>query len=364
MATNPMQRKARNSFILGVLITLLIMGAIVGFLVYQITNMKKEEETRLASLVTIYTLNQDVSSGQMLTEDMFSRMKVERNTVPNNAASTVETISNYFLQDQDGNSIITRNEDGVAKNYVLINNQGYAISTDETGRDYIRYNNETRYIEYSEVPLVAKIDLKRNTVITSEMFSRTDEKVTADLREQEYNMILLSSELTSEDFVDVRLRLPSGADFIVLSKKRVEIPNVGGTDSDTMIRLKLTEDEILTMGSAIVENYMVNGSKLYTTKYVEPGLQDTATPTYVARQEIINLITQNPNIINTAKQEIYNRFTNDTVGTRSTINSEVSRTEEDERKGNIESKVQEEIQAAQDARRAYLESLSSGSTDY
>ena len=32
MASNPMQRKARNSFLLGMIITLLITGAIIVFL--------------------------------------------------------------------------------------------------------------------------------------------------------------------------------------------------------------------------------------------------------------------------------------------------------------------------------------------
>ena len=35
MATNPMQRKARNSFLLGVVITLVIAGLIIAFLILQ-----------------------------------------------------------------------------------------------------------------------------------------------------------------------------------------------------------------------------------------------------------------------------------------------------------------------------------------
>ena len=35
MAVNPMQRKARNSFLLGMLITLLIAAVIVAFLMIQ-----------------------------------------------------------------------------------------------------------------------------------------------------------------------------------------------------------------------------------------------------------------------------------------------------------------------------------------
>ena len=34
MAMNPMQRKANNSFLLGIVITLLITGTIIGFLIF------------------------------------------------------------------------------------------------------------------------------------------------------------------------------------------------------------------------------------------------------------------------------------------------------------------------------------------
>ena len=46
MASNPMQRKARNSFLLGMIITLLITGAIIVFLFLQLNQQiqaKKEE---------------------------------------------------------------------------------------------------------------------------------------------------------------------------------------------------------------------------------------------------------------------------------------------------------------------------------
>ena len=42
MATNPMQKKTRSSFILGVLITFLIMAVIVGLLLYQLKKMKSK----------------------------------------------------------------------------------------------------------------------------------------------------------------------------------------------------------------------------------------------------------------------------------------------------------------------------------
>ena len=41
MATNPMQRKARNSFLLGMLIMLLITGIIIGLLGFQLVKIKQ-----------------------------------------------------------------------------------------------------------------------------------------------------------------------------------------------------------------------------------------------------------------------------------------------------------------------------------
>ena len=38
--TNPMQRKAKNSFLLGVLLTMLVMGVIVGLLFLKIITQR------------------------------------------------------------------------------------------------------------------------------------------------------------------------------------------------------------------------------------------------------------------------------------------------------------------------------------
>ena len=38
MATNPMQRKARNSFLLGMLVMLLISGIVIALLLMQLMN--------------------------------------------------------------------------------------------------------------------------------------------------------------------------------------------------------------------------------------------------------------------------------------------------------------------------------------
>ena len=87
MATNPMQRKARNSFLLGMVVMLLITGVIIGFLFMQLMNKNKKEQEELKASVNAYVLNQDVSSGQVITTDMLTLQVVNKTLVPSNATS-------------------------------------------------------------------------------------------------------------------------------------------------------------------------------------------------------------------------------------------------------------------------------------
>lgn len=107
MATNPMQRKARISFILGMLVMLLISSVIIGFLFMQLMQKNKKEEEEQAQNAKAYVLNQDVSSGQIITKDMLTLQTVNRTLVPSNATSDLSIIDNYSLQDKEGNEIGT-----------------------------------------------------------------------------------------------------------------------------------------------------------------------------------------------------------------------------------------------------------------
>lgn len=298
MATNPMQKKARNSFILGILVTVVVMGLIVALLLMQLMKLKDEEAERQARLVSVYALNTDVKSGDTVDASMLTKVTTDSSAAPTDAVSL---------------GLITENT-------------------------------------------IAKIDLTAGTIITESMLSESDDVLTSDVRLQEYNMLKLASQITSDDYIDIRLRMPSGLDYIVVSKKRVEIPTIDGIDSVNTIWVKLTEDETLAMSNAIVEAYKMEGAILYTTKYVEPGTQEKATPTYVPSAETVNLITQNPNVVDEAKQAMYKRY-NDYTSIRNNINSELSQIEADDAAGNVNTGVADEVTAAQEQRQSYLDAL-------
>lgn len=53
--------------------------------------------------------------------------------------------------------------------------------------------------------------------------SVAEEELANDLREQEFNMLLVQTNQKKGDFVDVRIIFPNGENYIVLSKSRLLI---------------------------------------------------------------------------------------------------------------------------------------------
>ena len=216
--------------------------------------------------------------------------------------------------------------------------------------------DEFYYLEYE----LAKIDLNANTVMTRDYVVQSDAVVTDDVRRQEYNVVVLPLDLTTGDYIDIRLMLPNGQDFIVVSKKEVEIPIVGDTDSQTTMWVDLSEDEILHMSCAIVDAARVTGAKLYATKYTDPGMQRAATPTYAVNSETSALLTNNPNILESAMTELTNRYSQ---GNSANLRNEYIQPEIDgqgeQGQSNLETQMQDSITRSQEERVDYLEGLTS-----
>lgn len=360
MATNPMQRKARNSFLLGMLVMLLIAGVVIALLFMQLMNKTKKEQEELKASVNAYVLNQDVSSGQVITTDMLTLQTVNRNLVPSNATSDISLIENYALQDKEGNDIYTKYDSNNNPTlYIKKDSKEYEVKKEEeTDNYYIEKNNSKEYLELNTVPLVAKVTMKKNTLITTELLSKSDNIVQDDVRKQEYNMIVLPMDLVTGDYIDIRIMLPSGQDYIVVSKKEVEIPNVNGVDSEDTIWVNLSEDEILHMSCAIIDAYQIKGAKIYATKYTEAGMQEAATPTYPINESTSRLLQNDPNILEKAMNEIASRYSNTNASQlRNDYINNVINSQGEQAQSNIETNMQESITNSKNSRKEYLDSL-------
>lgn len=361
MAVNPMQRKARLSFLLGMILTLIITGIVIALLILKTNDLQKTIDDSNKSRVSVLVLNTDVKSGEVITQGMLEEKSVDSATVPGNAFNPKIKIKEFSYQDQSGNEIKTEISKNEVKHTISID--GKPVQLEYDSKDNKFYKEGTKEaVELKTVPLVAKIDMNANTVITPDLFTQSDEKTDDTTREEEYNMLVLPIGLVNGDYIDVRLSLPTGQDYIVLSKKKVTIPDIGEGPSTDTIDINLTEDEIITMNSAIVESAQILGSKLRVNKYTEAGNQTAATATYQPSANVMVLIRGNPNIVKESKEELVNRFKAnlDTSGTnaRNDIQSAISAAG-DEGTENIKTQVTQSMTKSKEEREKYLEAVGS-----
>ena len=315
MAINPMQKRARNSFIQGALISLILMLVVVLFLVKEMRAINDAKEALEKANSEVYVAAEDLKSG--------AEIKFEEDFIMETVRTNIDTTqvieaTDWEFKDEEGNIVSKYKEDDGTPIYPTVR---------------------------------MKIDVPAGTIVTKNMIY-TDETLTQDSeRIQEYNMIVLPSSLKNGEHIDIRLTMPTGQDYIVLSKKEV----LGTTD--TGLWIKVTEDEILTMNNAIVESYILPGTKLYAIQYTEAGMQKEATPTYQVGLEVKNLMDRDPNITNEAREALAARYNGELRTYYFDIPLSTYVQQQEDRDSSVQSGFQEEIQKIQEDRATFVESL-------
>ena len=136
-----------------------------------------------------------------------------------------------------------------------------------------------------------KIAISNGTPITKNMVMV--EPVRADTRDKDIILDSWPVGLVSGDYIDIKLTMPYGDDYVVVPHKRVYEVN------DNTLKLHLNAVEWADYVGAFVD-YSLNqkyGATLYADKYVEPGLQEAAVAYYAVPNNIAALLQKNPNIV-------------------------------------------------------------------
>lgn len=102
------------------------------------------------------------------------------------------------------------------------------------------------------------------------------------------------------DYVDIRITMPFGEDYVVFPHKRIQY--IG----DQSIKVYLTEDELHTWQAATVDYYLrsAEGCRIYLTKYLEPGVQQSAVAYYAPSERVKEVMKKDPNIVVEAQRKL------------------------------------------------------------
>ena len=168
MATNPMQRKARNSFLLGVLVTLLIATLVISLLLIQLKNYKekeaKKEELKSIVIKVQSNLNRlkfvkdnpSKSPNYILEDNETTYVIPEIKYKSNNQSIYKEILSYSDYNTYSGIIIYYNNTNNVSVYYHTDDNDMLVIPCDKKGNYIGKKNNKTDINFYNENELEIK----------------------------------------------------------------------------------------------------------------------------------------------------------------------------------------------------------------
>jgi hypothetical protein len=136
-----------------------------------------------------------------------------------------------------------------------------------------------------------RVNVSEGTILTTDIIM--DFPTSPD--ERAYDVITSYNPigLKENDFVDIRINMPMGEDYIAIPHKRVE-GVYGG-----VLKLVMSEMDIAIYNSLIVDAVLFQGATIYATKYIEPGSQFAAQAFYPLSASVLDIVMSNPNIAQT-----------------------------------------------------------------
>ena len=264
------RKRTVKAVVITLILTLLIVGGAAFFLMKQLSDKKdvriKELEEQI-SKIDAYAFSADLKAGSVITPADVTLIKITQDS---------KTVGMYLA----GNGGWTDSE-GILHPYAnyLTGVTANGEITTQVLLDEFVYGRSV------------KANVSKNTpVIESLLYAKegADAKDTR-LEELSDSYMTFPTDLQEADYIDVRLQFPTGEDYTVLVGKKIEAlgKDANGDPISSSAYIKMSEEERMLFGSAIIEAYIQDGMRLYSTKYVDPATQlfKETIVDYVAKYE-------------------------------------------------------------------------------
>ena len=155
-------------------------------------------------------------------------------------------------------------------------------------------NNAIRSTDFLKGKL-ARIKISKGSSLTEDNVIRIIDRVTNDMRKVDWTGIRKFYKLNIGDYIDIRMKKRDGTDVVVVSKKQVK--DIQGD----ILCFDAHEAEIQFFSSAAVESVLTDCT-LYTALYIDPHGQEPAFVTYKPNPKIVDLVNNNPNVLDQAQK--------------------------------------------------------------
>ena len=156
-------------------------------------------------------------------------------------------------------------------------------------RDMVRL--ETHYTDRKEEEFIREEDFGKvlDTDVSEGEFLLENMLLSPDsgIREVFVADLEIAEHLETGDRVDIRIRFPNAEDYIVLADKLLVT-----CDRESGLVLRLTEEEILLLSSAVLDAEQYHDTRLYAVKYLKQEPWEATMVTYIPERDILLLLEE------------------------------------------------------------------------
>ena len=158
-----------------------------------------------------------------------------------------------------------------------------SILTGDNVKPEVRYSDapQSCFITEEDIGKELSVDVTEGMYLTKNMLLSAE----GNRRDVFISDVEIPEDLQDGNRIDVRIRYPNAEDYSVLSDKILQKSSSGNG-----MMLKLTEEEILTLSSAIADKSSYSGVRLYAVGYPIFGHAEAGQVTYPVRKEILILL--------------------------------------------------------------------------
>lgn len=141
-----------------------------------------------------------------------------------------------------------------------------------------------------------RMDLKKGTALTKDNIKSSELNDDSRL----YDIVLDTTPIGIKKgaYVDVRITLPLGQDFIAMGHKRVVDVNKG------VLKLEVNEHDIHAYNSMLIDRLIYKGTQIYALEYSEGGVQKPADTFYPLSKKVTPIAQKDPNLISAIKADM------------------------------------------------------------
>ena len=188
-----MQRKTRNAFIIGMLITMVVAAIPIVLMVLKIKGYKDAEKAADAAMVSIYVLNDDIKSGDEISANNCSVLRVNRNLIPENAIANQTDIESLLNPEKPSMAKVD-----LKKNTVITENYIAGIYRAQKGIPLKLFNPSRLGLSDQNYTLE---EIGTNNTRRLQEFNITDGVITPEITGTIQIKLIFKVSLTSLDFM-------------------------------------------------------------------------------------------------------------------------------------------------------------------